>query len=82
MDLSSEAVASPPADLIGRHTYAVALCNPEGADNVFVTDHGASPHDGADDTAAIQAAIDAAASSEAKMVFRRPQPPPPSKKRA
>ncbi len=53
----------PPQDLIGRHLYQEGLCNIEASDNVFVTDYGADPNDDADDTAAIQAAIDAAESS-------------------
>ncbi len=61
-DITVSDGSSPPADLLSRHTYRVALCNVEASNNVFVTDHGADPNDGVDDTANIQAAIDAASS--------------------
>jgi len=61
-DITVTDQAEPPADLIARHTYRTALCNVEGAGVVWVTEHGADANDPADDTAAIQAAIDAAAS--------------------
>ncbi len=61
-DITVSDGSSPPADLLSRHTYRVALCNVEASDNVFVTDHGADPNDSVDDTANIQAAIDAASS--------------------
>jgi Pectate lyase superfamily protein len=53
---------NPPPDLITRHLYREGLCNVEASGNVFVTDHGADPNDEIDDTAAINAAIDAAKS--------------------
>lgn len=68
-DLVVTEARDPPADLIARHTYDAALTNVEGADVVWVTDHGADPNDPGDDTAGIQAAIDAAAASGSDRVF-------------
>jgi hypothetical protein len=67
--LTVSASGTPPADLVSRHLYQRALCNVEGKNVVFVTDHGADPNDDKDDTAGIQAAIDAAAASGANRVF-------------
>ncbi len=61
-DITVSDSSSPPGDLISRHLYPVALCNVEASNNVFATAHGANPNDTNDDTAAIQAAINAAAS--------------------
>ena len=51
------ASSPPPANILSQHLYQTAICNVEGQDNVFVTDHGANPNDGKDDTAAIKKAI-------------------------
>ena len=42
--------STPPADLVSRHLYRVALCNIEAADNIFVDTYGANPNDTLDDT--------------------------------
>jgi hypothetical protein len=71
---------SLPDDLLSRHTYELALCNVEAADNIFVTDpaFGANPNDSDDDTTAIQAAIDQAALDSGRVFFPASQADPGS----
>ena len=67
-DILVTQIESPPVDLLSQHLFPLALCNAEGAGVEFVVDYGADPNDPADDSAAIQAAIDAA-SAGSKRVF-------------
>lgn len=66
-NLSVATIAVPPADLISQHLYATALCNVESKGVTFVD---ANPNDNQDDTVAVQAAIDTAASKNNRVFLR------------
>lgn len=59
----------PSEDLLSRHLHRRGLCHVEDANLLFVTDFGATPDGGGDDTAAIQAAIDRAQAEGTNGVF-------------
>lgn len=57
------AEAGPSEELRQRHLYPTGLCNVEASNVVFAADHGASPDDDMNDTAALQSAIDEASAT-------------------